>query len=61
MHEFDDFVERLTKSDHDSALGQHAAAFAIALARRALQQCQRLLVNRVGPTRRYSRAIVSVL
>src|SRR4029079_9254966 len=37
------------KSDHDSALGQHAAILAIAPRSGAFEKCQRLLVNSVGP------------
>ena len=48
LHQVDDFVERFAKSDHDAALGQHAAVFAIAPRRGALQQRQRLLVDSVG-------------
>ena len=49
LHQLDDFVERLPKTHHDSAFGQHAAAFAIAPGGGALQQRQRLLVNGIRP------------
>src|SRR5690242_2952596 len=47
-HQLDDLVELLSESDHDAALRQHAAAFAIAPRRRTLQKRQRLLVDRIG-------------
>src|SRR4249919_2514282 len=47
VHEFDYFFKGLSQADHDPALGQHAAVFAVTPGRSALQQCERLLINRV--------------
>src|SRR6185369_14838863 len=49
VHQLDDLRKSLTQADYDTALRKHASIFTVAPRSSALQQRQRLLIDRVRP------------